>query len=891
MVFVRTLTDVHQDDLPIAGGKGSNLAALIRAGLPVPGGFVVTTEGYRAFVRENGLGGQLGRILDATRKDDPASLESAAERIRDCFRSGRMAPALALEIGQAYRALGAEARAVAVRSSATAEDLPDLSFAGQQDTYLNIRGEPALLDATVRCWASLWTARAIGYRDRNGIAQDTVALAVVVQEMVQSEASGVLFTANPLTGKRSETVIDATFGLGEALVSGQVEPDHYVVDGACGKILSKSLGAKALCIRGQAEGGTACLREERSTQQALPDDQILALARLGRLSAERFGAPQDLEWAWAEGRMRIVQSRPITSLYPLPAGLPEEPPEILLSFGIWQGMLDPYTPLGRDIFSILISGMGRFFGLKIRPEEQRVLLSAGERLFIKITGLARNKLGRAVLSGFLSSMDHVSESIVKGLLADPRFAVGKRMGLPAMLRLARGLLPFAKNIAFNMAAPERGRKRFMGLFAATNARLAEKCAAAPGLDDLVDVIRDSSASMVRGILPKLIAVIASGQGITLKVLASLAADLERGPELVMELTRGLPHNVTTEMDLALWGTAQAIRSVSEAAAGLGAMDVADAVAAYRAGALPSAAQAAIAGFLKRYGMRGVGEVDLGRARWREDPTFVLQAVKSYLEIDEAHSPAAAFHTGAARAEQAERELAAALGALPGGGAKRRKWRFMARRLRELGGLREFPKFALINWMGIYREALLAFGQGYAEQGALASPDDLFFLHMAELKALGSGESRDWRALVDGRRADYAREARRTRIPRVMLSDGTSYYDAVTSGAEEDANALRGSPVSPGVAEGLARVVLDPHDARLLPGEILVCPATDPGWTPLFLTAGALVMEVGGMMTHGSVVAREYGIPAVVGVACATERLKTGQRLRVDGASGTVSVLD
>jgi pyruvate,water dikinase len=371
----------------------------------------------------------------------------------------------------------------------------------------------------------------------------------------------------------------------------------------------------------------------------------------------------------------------------------------------------------------------------------------------------------------------------------------------------------------------------------------------------------------------------------------MAAGLERGPELVMELTRGLPYNVTTEMDLALWGTAQAIRSEPETAAGLGAMGLADAVAAYRAGVLPSAAQTAIGGFLERYGMRGVGEVDLGRARWREDPTFVLQAVKSYLEIDEAQSPAAAFRNGAAKARQAEQQLVAALGALPGGRAKSRKLRFMARRLRELGGLREFPKFALIQWMGIYREALLAFGREYAQRAALASPDDVFFLHMAELKALGSGESRDWKALVAGRRADYAREARRKRIPRVMLSDGTTYYDEASSGAEEGGKALSGSPVSPGVAEGLARVVLDPHDAQLLPGEILVCPATDPGWTPLFLTAGALVMEVGGMMTHGSVVAREYGIPAVVGVVCATERLRTGQRLRVDGASGRITILD
>ena len=279
MQFVKSLTELNRNSLSIAGGKASNLGALIQAGLPVPSGFCIVTSGYRTFVKLNHLDVELRQILDATQMDDPVSLEKAAVSIHACFQHGNIPPALAAEIRQAYAVLGG---LVAVRSSATAEDLPDLSFAGQQDTYLNILGEIALLDAVIRCWASLWTARAIGYRAHNQISHDEVALAVVVQQMVQSKASGVLFTVNPLTGKRNETTIDATLGLGEALVSGQVEPDHYVVASSGEKILGKTLGEKALSIQGQAEGGTITIHQPAADIQALSDEQILALAQLGQ---------------------------------------------------------------------------------------------------------------------------------------------------------------------------------------------------------------------------------------------------------------------------------------------------------------------------------------------------------------------------------------------------------------------------------------------------------------------------------------------------------------------------------------------------------------------------------------------------------------------------------
>lgn len=893
MQYIKFLTELTRNNLSIAGGKGANLGALIDAGLPVPPGFCITTSAYRVFVEMNKLEVELRPILGSTQMDDPVSLEKASDSIRACFQHGEMPAALVEEIWGAYRLIGdrhSESDGhllVAVRSSATAEDLPDLSFAGQQDTYLNILGEEALLDAVIRCWASLWTARAIGYRARNNISDEDVALAVVVQQMVQSEASGVLFTVNPLTGKRSETVIDATLGLGEALVSGQVEPDHYVVAGSGEKVLSKTLGAKALSIQGQAGGGTISLHQSAAERQALPDQEILALARLGQQAQSYFGSPQDMEWAWAEGQLYVVQSRPVTSLFPLPAGLNDEPLEVLFSFGVWQGMLDPYTPIGRDVFSCLVAGIGRLFGMDVQAREQRALLCAAERLFVNLTGMLKNPLGRTVAGIFIPAVDPISAEILAGLLKDPRLAGVTDFKLKDRLWLMRGVAPLIGNVLYNLLWPARGRARLEKQIGAALSEAQARCAAAATLPELIEAVEAMAEAMPKEMLPRLVGAIAAGQA-PYQILLRQAGTLPNGAELLMEVARGLPHNVTTEMDLALWRTSQVIRADGQAAAHFSETEIEALAAEFHAGSLPATAQEAIRGFLAVYGMRGVAEIDLGRPRWRENPAGLFQALKSYLQIDPAASPEALFQRGAEKAGQAQTQLEQVF-RQSGKKLPIPLLRMMLRRFRELGGLRETPKFFVMRLLGYFREALLAAGRKLVEAGTLTEAEDVFFLHLWELKALGNGEPRDWQALVAERRATYARELRRKRIPRVMLSDGTAFYDAPSSA--DTANSLSGSPVSAGTVEGLVHVVLDPHGVQLTPGEILVCPATDPAWTPLFLAAGGLVMEVGGMMTHGSVVAREYGIPAVVGVSQATTRLQTGQRVRVDGSSGVVTILE
>lgn len=884
-----------------AGGKAMNLARLARAGLPVPPGFIIATDAYQAFVAANDLAPMITSQLSTA--DGQLGIDAASTAIRSQFAAAPVPTDLAAQILASYHALRHSSfivhrssfPPVAVRSSATAEDLPDLSFAGQQDTLLNVVGDQALLQAVVTCWSSLWTARAIAYRQRNGISHDGVALAVVVQAMVESETSGVLFTANPLTGRRSEAVIDATPGLGEALVSGQVEPDQYMVDAAAGRIVQKRLGAKALAIRGAAGGGVTTVQQDAAGLQALPDATILELARLGkRIEQELYaGQPQDIEWAWAGGRLYLLQSRAITSLYPLPAGMPAEPLQVLFSLNHVQGMLDPFTPLGQDALIRALVALATIFGRRFTPQTQRELAAAGERLYLNITPALRHAQARSLVRGILGAIEPGAGQAVAGVLDDPRLAVESSGFSPqTAASLARLLAIVGRRVAATMRQPAARRAAALHLIDDFIAEMEERSRRARTLAERLALWQEIYDEFASRISRQLFPPIAAGIG-SFYQLRRLAVRATGSDQLALEAARGLPGNVTTEMDLVLWTVAQVIQADPESAARFAAEDASSLAIAYQARALPLPAQAALMAFMDRYGMRGLAEIDLGRPRWREQPVHVIQVVQSYVRItDPDQAPDAVFRRGAAAAEAAIERLAAAMP----NPAQARLARLLASRMRTLAGLRETPKFTIVRLLGIVRQMMLQSGAELAAAGLLAQADDIFFLRFEELAAENDEGGRmndergrrEWRALAAQRRQVYERELRRRQIPRVLFSDGVAVYEGL--GADSDDGALSGSPVSPGVAEGIVHVLFDPRDAQLAPGEILVCPGTDPSWTPLFLTAGGLVMEVGGLMTHGSVVAREYGIPAVVGVHEATQRLQTGQRVRVDGTAGRVVVI-
>jgi len=874
--------------LALVGGKGANLAKLAQAGFPVPGGFLVTTEAYRNYVQANHLESLIQNRLTNLQPEDPTSLRSTSNQIRVWFSQGTIPPELTVIFKDAYASL--KERPVAVRSSATAEDLPELSFAGQQDTFLNVVGEEALLRAVVDCWSSLWTARAIGYRSRNEIPHQEVALCVAVQEMVPAETSGVLFTANPLSGLRTETVIDATLGLGEALVSGQVEPDHYVVDTAEGLITSKTLGTKAIAIRGLAGGGVITEKTGAPGRQALPDEQIMALTELGAQVAAIYQFPQDIEWAWADERLYLLQSRPITSLFPVPESMGSEPLRVMFSFASVQGVLEPITPLGQDAIRLIFAGGSSLFGFDVTHKTQGVIKIAGERLWGDFTAVLRHPLGQRVAPNVFSEIDPCVLPALDMLSDDVRLGAGTgRLRPSTLVRLARFAIPMFVRVLRSWRSPERRAEHIQRESDREIAKLQAQSEVPnekrPSLDPSIALYRQIYAAFPYAV-PQIVSGLVAGL-VPFFILRKIANQLTGSGDLALELTRGLPNNVTTEMDLTLWETAQTIRADTSARQHMQSATPEELADEYLSDQLPPSAQQVIAGFMKRYGMRGLGEIDIGRARWREDPTHIMGVLRSYLQIEEQSlAPDAIFERAENEAEAAITELEAAARGTFAGALKARIIRAAARRVRALAGLRESPKFHIVQMMGIVRQSLLHSGQSLVQAGVIKNPDDLFYLYLDELEALASAEKRDWKALVAGRRANYQLEMLRVQLPRLLLSDGRVFFEGVTSPVEED-DILRGSPVSPGVVEGVVRVVLDPRHADLTPGEILVCPATDPAWTPLFLAASGLVMEVGGMMTHGAIVAREYGIPAVVGVHQATTRLETGQRIQVNGSTGEI----
>jgi pyruvate,water dikinase len=897
-----------QANLQTAGGKGANLSVLFRAGFPVPDGFLVTTQAYRDFVAANHLEEAILARLQAVQGDDPEILETVSSQIHALFTAGHMPGGLEGELRGAYRQLTgqlSQAKAVAVRSSATAEDLPEMSFAGQQDTYLNVLGVEDFLKAVVSCWSSLWTGRAIGYRRRSGVPHEGAALAVVVQKMVESEAAGVMFTANPFSGLRTEIVIDATLGLGEALVSGRVEPDHYVVAAPDNRIVSKVLGAKAVSIHGLAGGGTHTRQQNRGQVQALPDEQILALAQLGKRVAELYHFPQDIEWAYADSRLFLLQARPVTALFPVPDGFQPEPIQVFFSFGSVQGMLDPITPLGRDgIFEIMAAG-ARMFGVPADRNTQSVLYVAGERLWSNFTPVLSNSIGRRVIPVIFSLIDPAAREAIEQVWDDPRLQpVKPGIRLQTRARMVRFFLPIAGNVLLNILAPQRRRAYIIAQGESALQALAKRNEAIEGnrwqkLAQQADLLPGLTRKEFPTVFRLFISGVAAGAA-TWNLLNSLADGAAKNQagltpqalhDLVLQVTRGMPNNPTTEMDLNLWEIAKMIRRDPASCQAFQDYTVDELSTRYQVGSLPSVVMQAIGQFLERYGGRGLAEIDLGRERWADNPAPVFDALSGYLKIEEDDkAPDIIFARASRLAQEAVDQLTMVVRKTRFGWIKRKLVRFFAGRARHLMGMRENPKFFAVRMMWIIQKALVKTGQEFVQAGELEHPDDLFYLTFDELKELASQAEKDWRSLIAQRRSAYQREMQRKQIPRLLISDGRAFYEGVAA-ATLSGNELMGSPVSPGIVEGKVRVVFNPAQAGFHPGEILVCPGTDPSWTPLFLSAAGLIMEVGGMMTHGAVVAREYGIPAVVGVDRATSRLKTGQRIRLNGSSGQITFLE
>ncbi|WP_327407626.1 phosphoenolpyruvate synthase [Streptomyces sp. NBC_01281] len=860
--YVLDLQEVDETQVAVVGGKGAQLGELSRIeGIRVPAGFCVTTEAFRRIVAEtSSLDDQLDR-LSRSAPDDREGIRALSARIRRTIEEVAVPEELAAAISRALGRHGEQA-AYAVRSSATAEDLPTASFAGQQDTYLNVMGVAAVLQHVSRCWASLFTERAVAYRQRNGIDHRTVHMAVVVQRMVFPHAAGVLFTADPVTGNRKVASVDAGFGLGEALVSGLVNPDVFKVRD--GEIVSKVIAAKQRAVHALPAGGTrdVAVDAQRQEQPALTDAQAVRLAEVGRRIEAHFGRPQDIEWCLVDDGFQIVQSRPITTLFPVPESDDQEN-HVYVSVGHQQMMTDAMKPLGLSMWQLTA----------MAP-----MHAAGGRLFVDVARRLATPASRAGLLDLMGKGDPLVRDALETVLAQDGFVPSLPDAGPGGLPGRGAADPIETDPAVVTELIERSRTSIAALEHDIRSKTG------PALFDFLLEAFEEHKRVLSD--PLSIQAIMAGMEATWWLNDQLREWLGE-KNAADTLTLSAPDNITSEMGLALLDVADVIRPHPDVVAFLeGVQDEGflDELAKLTGGA---EARDAIEAYLDRYGMRCVGEIDITRPRWRERPSTLVPVILDNVRLFEPGAAERRFEQGRRKAREKEQDVLARLRALPDGDRMADETKRMIDRVRTFIGYREYPKYGIIARYFVYKTALMEEAHRLVQAGVLPEPEDSFYLTFQEFHAVARSHQVDQRLVQ--RRKDAFRSYERLTPPRVLTSDG----EAVTGAYRRDdvpPGALTGLPVSAGTVEGRARVILDMAEADLEAGDILVTTFTDPSWSPLFVGIAGLVTEVGGQMTHGAVIAREYGLPAVVGVDRATRLIEDGRRIRVHGTDGYVEIL-
>ncbi|PEZ83005.1 phosphoenolpyruvate synthase [Bacillus sp. AFS017274] len=868
--YVLEFREIDKTQLLLAGGKGSNLGELSKIhGIQVPEGFCVTTEGYQKALEQNEAFYALVDQLSLLKVEDRDQIGEISRKIRQIIMEVEIPSDVVKAVAQYLSRFGDE-HAYAVRSSATAEDLPHASFAGQQDTYLNIIGKEAIMQHISKCWASLFTDRAVIYRMQNGFDHRQVYLSVIVQRMVFPQASGILFTADPITSNRKLLSIDASFGLGEALVSGLVSPDCYKVKEE--EIVDKMIATKKLAIYGLKEGGTETQRIDPDQQktQTLTEQQILQLARTGRQIEAYFGCPQDIEWCLADDTFYIVQSRPITTLYPIPEANDKEN-HVYVSVGHQQMMTDPIKPLGMSIFQLTS------FGPRFK---------AGGRLFVDVTHRLASPDSRKMLLDAMGQHDP--------LMKDALITI-----------IERG--DFIKSLPNDKQEQSSGKSNKSVSSADSRAQIENDPTI---VSDLIKSSQTSIEELKQNIQTKLGSDLFDFILEDIQILKKILFDPQSSAVFMAAidasswinenmnewlgeknaadtLSQSVPNNITSEMGLALLELADVIRPYPEVIDYLQHVNddnFLDELVKFDGG---QETQDAIYDYLRKYGMRCTGEIDITKTRWSEKPTTLIPMILSNIKNFEPNASDRKFEQGRQEALKKEQELLDRLKQLPDGEQKAKETKRMISLIRNFIGYREYPKYGMVNRYFVYKQALMKEAEQLVQAKVIREKEDIYYLTFEELHEVVRTNKLDYQ-IISKRKDEYKLYEKLT-PPRVITSDGeiiVGEYKRENLPAE----AIVGLPVSSGVIEGRARVILNMEDADLEEGDILVTPFTDPSWTPLFVSIKGLVAEVGGLMTHGAVIAREYGLPAVVGVENATKIIRDGQRIRVHGTEGYIEII-
>ncbi|CUH95837.1 putative phosphoenolpyruvate synthase [Propionispora sp. 2/2-37] len=870
--YVLSFPEIDKTKLMVVGGKGANLGELSRIeGIQVPEGFCVTTEAYKRIIRQAPEFDALLDQLSQLKVEDRERIGEISGKIRQVIEGISIAGDIEEEITLYLTKLGEET-AYAVRSSATAEDLPTASFAGQQDTYLNIIGKDAILKHISKCWASLFTDRAVTYRLQNGFDHRKVYLSVVIQRMVFPQAAGIMFTADPVTSNRKVLSIDASFGLGETLVAGLVNADIYKVRE--GRIVDKKISTKKLAIYALKEGGTEEreIEPERQNQETLTDEQILQLERMGRKIEAYFGRPQDIEWCLYEDNVYIVQSRPITTLYPAPEAK-DGKNHVYFSFGHRQMMTEAMKPLGYSFFQDffkLISGSA--------------MIELGGRLYIDMSRELSLPIIGKNLAKSMNMVDVLMQKAVYNILKRKDFIKGLSREKGMMIGLSVWLKWGIDTLKTYLRNDHVIVKNLMAHNEMVMHDLEQRIAKVSG-NELFDFIFKSYTDIKDAVFAGYGAVF-TGAYASSWINKNMQKWLGE-KNAADALAQSVPDNVTSEMGLELLDVADVVRKYpavieyfehasdenffADLAELEGGKDVSDSIRAY----------------LKKYGMRCSAEIDITRPRWNEKPTTLIPMILSNIKTFGPGAHSMKFEQGLEEAKRKEEDILSRLEQLPGGKSKAKKTKKMISVLRNFAGYREYSKYLLVWYLWIIKQALLKEADKLVRKGVIRDREDIYYLSFTEVRETVRTNRVD-SSIITKRKEDYEVFKKLT-PPRVITSEGeiiSSEYDT----GNIPPGALAGVAVSSGVVEGRARVILNMEDANIEEGDVLVTTFTDPSWTPVFVAIKGLVTEVGGMMTHGAVVAREYGLPAVVSVENATQLIKDGQRIRVNGTEGYVEIL-
>lgn len=874
--YVQTLDTKGNLGISDIGGKGANLVALAEIeGIPVPEGFCITTTAYREIAGRTPELDTLLEQLSLLKTTELDNIRHISEKIRKLIESITIPGEILFEITEFLEKHGIDS-AYAVRSSATAEDLPSASFAGQHDTYLNISGKTSLLEHIRKCWASLFSDRAVIYRIQNGFSHRKVSIAVIVQHMISPEISGIMFTADPVTGNRRIISIDAGYGIGEALVSGLVSPDVYRVKGE--DIVEKKISNKNKALFAVSDGGIGAreIKKELTGTQALSDDQIRELAVLGRKIEAFFDCPQDIEWCLVDNKFYFVQSRPITTLYPL-AEDRDGRIHIFMSSGHMQMMTDPIKPLGMSFYQSVLGN----------PPSQEI----GGRLYVDMTHDLASPFGRLIAKSFVGMVgdDLITSSIGKAIRNRELIkSLPKGKNRVIKPESSSGALSIMRNAyrIFKLNDPDI-IKRLIAEEDDSIRRMEEEIRQLSGDEVFEYILKDHENRRMKVATPEragaLTAVLLSEKWFNRKVKKWLGIKNAADSFLM-----SIPNSITTETGFALLDVADTIRGNDEIIEYLknpGDETFFDDIARFDGGKIFSDS---FQKFLTEYGMRCSGDIDITVPRWSEKPSSIAPVILSNIRNYGPDASKLKFEQGIEESERRIEEIALKVEKLRGGRKKAEKVRRIARLIRNYIGYREYPKFSYIKRYDIYKQALLKEASELLRKGIIRYLEDVYFLSFDEFRTVAEKGILDYQ-IIEERRRNY-KDYEKMTPPRVMTSEGeiiTGEYDK----GDMPRNALPGLAVSAGIVEGRARIVSSFDEADLDKGDILVTEFTDPSWTPLFVSINALVTEVGGLITHGAIIAREYGLPAVVSVEGATRLIKDGQMIRVNGTEGYVEVLE